>query len=323
MNNNRAPDLKSIEWLNSPRMSFEELKNVPVLLNFWNYTNAACLRAIPYMKSYSEKYGKEARILGVHVPLFNFERVPQNVQMALERMGIKYPVLLDNVRALWNTFNVTNRPTFILLDAKGNVRYTRANEGEYMTLEKNLQNLLKEKNPNVKLPELTKEERERCFPPTLDQNMGYLTGLIGNPEGFVFDQIVDYNDPDEHFDGFFYLNGTWQNDEQLEMHARESSNLSDYVALPYRAFEVNAVLAPEKGVPTKAFVMQDGQWLDNTIKGKDVKLDDRGRSFVLVDHPRLYRLVNNKEYNHHELKLATDEPGLGVYQFSFNSCPMA
>jgi|GEM_PF-1232476 len=317
----KKPDLKNMQWMNSEKMSLEEMKGKAVLINFWNYTNAACLRGVPYVKSYYEKYKNYAHIIGAHVPLFNFERVKQNVEMAIERMGIKYPVFMDNDREAWNAFDIINRPSFIILDGKGEVRYRRANEGGYSNLEKNLQNIIKEISPKVKLPEIMQEERG--VPTMIDINTGYLTGMIGNPEGFVYDQIVMYNDTEEHYEGFFYLNGMWQNEEQLVMHANESTNLSEYISLPYRAYGVNAVLAPEKGVPTKVYVMQDGLWLDDNNKGKDVQFDERKRSYVKVEHPRLYRIVDNKEIGKHELKLATDDYGLGVYQFSFNSCPLA
>ena len=84
-------------WFNSPPLDLKQLKGKVVLIDFWTYSCINCLRSIPHVKAWWEKYrGDGLVVIGVHAPEFAFEREPANVAQAIKDLGITYPVALDN-----------------------------------------------------------------------------------------------------------------------------------------------------------------------------------------------------------------------------------
>ena len=71
--------------------------------------------------------------------------------------------------------------------------------------------------------------------------------------------------------------------------------------------------------PGSVELLQDGHPLPAEDAGADVRFDD-GRSFVLVDQPRMYMLANNREFGTHDLSLSTTSDGIGLYAFTFVTC---
>ena len=102
----KAPNFIIIEnWINSNPLSIEDLKGKVVLVDFWTYTCINCIRTLPYLKNWDEKYrDKGLVIVGVHTPEFNFERKYENVLKAVNDYQLKYPVALDNAYATWNAY---------------------------------------------------------------------------------------------------------------------------------------------------------------------------------------------------------------------------
>jgi cytochrome c biogenesis protein CcdA/thiol-disulfide isomerase/thioredoxin len=129
----RAPELEGIvEWINSKPLSVEELRGRVVLIDFWTYSCINCLRTLPHLKAWDRAYRDDGLvILGVHSPEFAFERVPENVRKAVRKLGIRYPVALDNDFATWRAYANEYWPAKYLIDRSGRVRYFHFGEGEY------------------------------------------------------------------------------------------------------------------------------------------------------------------------------------------------
>jgi thiol-disulfide isomerase/thioredoxin len=141
----QAPDFKGINnWLNSAPLSMQELRGKVVMVNFWTYGCYNCVNTLPHVTKLHAKYkDKGLVIIGVHTPEFAFEKSLGNVQAALKRHGIQYPVAQDNDSATWNAYRNQYWPAQYIVDQTGRIVYSHAGEGAYDEIEKTIQNLLK------------------------------------------------------------------------------------------------------------------------------------------------------------------------------------
>ncbi len=146
-----APEFVGINhWLNSPELTLTQLKGKVVLVDFWTYTCINCIRTLPYVTSWYEKYKDQGFVVvGVHTPEFEFEKDTSNVQAAIKRYKINYPVAQDNDYATWTNYRNQYWPAHYLIDAEGNIRYTHFGEGKYEETEKMIQQLLQESGRQV------------------------------------------------------------------------------------------------------------------------------------------------------------------------------
>lgn len=135
----------AVEWLNSPALTSESLRGKVVLVDFWTYDCINCQHTLPYVKNWAQKYEKDGLVvIGVHTPEYGFERIISNVRDEVKKLGITYPVAIDNNYAIWRNFDNQYWPAHYLIDAKGQVRFTHFGEGRYETQEKMIQQLLQE-----------------------------------------------------------------------------------------------------------------------------------------------------------------------------------
>ncbi|PCR93095.1 cytochrome C biogenesis protein [Pseudomonas fluorescens] len=135
----------AVQWLNSPELSAESLRGKVVLVDFWTYDCINCQHTLPYVKDWEKKYGKDGLVvIGVHTPEYGYERIIDNVKDQVKKLGITYPVAIDNNYAIWRNFDNQYWPAHYLIDAKGQVRYTHFGEGRYEAQEQMIQQLLKE-----------------------------------------------------------------------------------------------------------------------------------------------------------------------------------
>lgn len=142
----QMPSLQgAVQWLNSPELSAESLRGKVVLVDFWTFDCINCQRTLPYVKQWAQRYEKDGLVvIGVHTPEYGFERVLANVQEQVKRLGITYPVAVDNDYRIWRAFDNLYWPAHYLIDANGQVRYTHFGEGAYATQEQVIQTLLAE-----------------------------------------------------------------------------------------------------------------------------------------------------------------------------------
>ena len=133
------------EWLNSPPLTTEGLKGKVVLVDFWTYSCVNCLRALPYVEAWAEKYKSQGLVvIGVHAPEFAFEKDIANVKKAVADLKVTYPVAVDNNYAIWRAFNNEYWPAHYFIDAQGQIRHHHFGEGEYDESEQVIQQLLAE-----------------------------------------------------------------------------------------------------------------------------------------------------------------------------------
>ena len=146
-----APEFTGIEsWVNSKPQTVKDLKGKVVLVDFWTYSCINCIRTQPYLKSWYDTYKDSGfEIIGVHAPEFAFERSKDNVEAAVKKAGLTYPVGLDNDFATWNAYKNQYWPASYLIDAEGNVRRVHEGEGQYKETEDAIRQLLQEKGATV------------------------------------------------------------------------------------------------------------------------------------------------------------------------------
>lgn len=133
------------EWLNSTPLTTEALKGKVVLIDFWTYSCINCLRAIPYVRAWADKYkGQGLVVIGVHAPEFAFEKNIKNVRTAVSDLKIDYPVAVDNDYAIWRAFNNLYWPAHYFIDAEGRIRHHHFGEGDYAESERVIQQLVAE-----------------------------------------------------------------------------------------------------------------------------------------------------------------------------------
>jgi thiol-disulfide isomerase/thioredoxin len=139
-----APNFVGINrWFNSAPLSMSELRGKVVLVDFWTYGCYNCVNTLPYVTKLYETYkGKGLVVVGVHTPEFPFERSAGNVQAALQRHGITYPVAQDNDSATWNAWHNQYWPAQYIVDQHGNVVFSHAGEGRYDEIEQTVRRLL-------------------------------------------------------------------------------------------------------------------------------------------------------------------------------------
>jgi hypothetical protein len=293
------------------------------LLEFWDYASANSLRTQPYVKEWRSKYWEfDLVIIGVHTPQFKFGRDPENVDAALRRLEIDYPVVMDNNAVIWTAYSNRMWPTRFLVDRDGFLRFSHQGEGGYDQFERAIQSLLVEVGYRGLLPDLLSPVRETdypgaiCFRPTAEVQLGYLKGTLGNAEGYSPESTMLYDDEGFHLDGRMYLKGKWYNERDGVRFDGENGE-EGHATLTYEAVEVNSVMGVEEHKPSIVFALQDSKPLTKDNAGGDIRFDDDGRSYVLVDSPRLFNIICNAEFGQHALSLRTDSPGLEIYSLSF------
>lgn len=135
----------AVQWLNSPELTTESLHGKVVLVDFWTFDCINCQHSIPYVNEWAKKYEKDGLVvIGVHTPEYPFERVIDNVRKNVEKLGLNYPIAIDNDYTIWRAFNNQYWPAHYFIDADGKIRYTHFGEGGYETQEKVIQQLLSE-----------------------------------------------------------------------------------------------------------------------------------------------------------------------------------
>lgn len=339
----RMPSLAAGEWLNGRSYTTNQLRGQVVLVDFWDYTCINCLRTLPYLKRWHQRYAHLGLvIIGIHTPEFGFAQFRHHLEAAIAEYEIPYAILLDNQQQNWSQFATRAWPTKFLIDSDGYIRFKRQGEGYYRETEQAIQTLLRQRQPNVDLPDLLPPLRAEdapgavCYRPTPElyagfQGGGLFGGALGNPEGYMPNRSVIYRLPPakEWQEGQFFVDGIWRAWPEALAFAGEQGG---EIVLPYSAVSVNAVLAPTADPvetaldmkPTEAApvveVVQDGRYLTQIEAGSDVIIGENGRSFVRIDRPRMINLVHNPDFGSHTLWLTFQARGLALYAFTFTGC---
>jgi thiol-disulfide isomerase/thioredoxin len=321
----RAPEIGRL-WFNSPPLSFRQLRGRVVLVDFWDYTCVNCIRTLPYVQAWHERYGgKGLTVIGVHTPEFTFAQYESNVERGIRQFGLTYPIVVDSDREIWKAFANRYWPTKYLLDKEGYLRYAHFGEGAYHESEEAIRELLREINPALAFPPLMEPVRAEdapgavCHRPSGELYLGHGRGQIGNDGGFKVDSIADYSLPTEFQENHFYAKGRWASTAEYMESAEEGEHV---LVLKYEAAGVHLVMAAPRGGACEVIIRQDGKPLDRARKTPDVrfrKVSGEDESYISVQQARMYQLVNNHDFGSHLLELNC-APGVAVFAFTFTSC---
>ena len=339
---NCAPEFAGTqEWLNSEPLSLDGLRGRVVLIDFWTYTCVNCIRTLPYLQSWHQRYAEDGLVIvGVHTPEFEFEKRLDNVRQATIDEGVAWPVVQDNEFSVWRSYGNRYWPAKYLIDHTGVIRYRHFGEGKYGETEEEIRKLLGESGAAADMSSMP-------LPSDQARDLGYLSqggritpeiiigykwattrGGVGQQETYL--QAANAHFRNEEGQEFFftapekletnlvYFNGFWQINAESAEHGRETSGYADYIALKFNSRSVNAVLTSESGEPYRVRLTLDGEYLTDENKGDDVLLGPDGESYLLVDTPKLYKLVENPDYTQGQvLRMAADSADFGLYSFTF------
>ncbi|MBI5476037.1 MAG: redoxin domain-containing protein [Ignavibacteriales bacterium] len=319
----RVPEIYGDYWLNSDPIQISGVTGIVVMIEFWDYCCNRCIRSLPYVREWYRRYSAQGLLLiGVHTPQFPFARDPVNIRKAVDNLNIKYPIVMDNDYLIWNAFRCTGWPTKVLIDKYGFIRYFHAGEGLYQNFEQALQSLLLNAGYQTGIPFVMDPIRETdrpgaiCYKETHEILAGWQRGTIGNVEGFGPESVVHYEDPNYYVEGRIYASGDWFNDRNYLKLETDNPN-GGYLTFLYQAKEVSAVIKPEGEKGFQLFVTQDDEPLSRGDKGADIRYDETGRSYFIVDDARLYNIVVNRQFGQHKLKFSTRSNGFAIYSIAF------
>ena len=312
-----APDLVGIaNYINTtPEQLAKEIEGKVVLYDIWTYSCINCVRTLPYVTAWNEKYVDDGLlIIGIHSPEFEFEKDLNNVQMAVNKYGINYPIVLDNDWETWKAFENRYWPRKYLADHEGYIRYDHIGEGGYQETEKIIQQLLEERSLSLgvqlasaeSLVDIEEFQHTSFRTPELYFGYKFSQGRnqLGNSEGFNPNNEVTYSLPQDFQQHYFYVEGTWENLEGSMKLVSETGS----IVLLYHAKEVNIVTAnyAELEIFLDEIPIPASYSGNDVISGK-VKTTEAG----------LYNIVNSEEPASHLLKIDISEPGFEIYTFTF------
>ncbi len=306
------PEFSGIEtWLNSDALRAEDLKGKVVLIDFWTYSCINCIRTLPYVTSWYEKYKEKGFVvIGVHTPEFAFEKEEKNVRSALARHGITYPVALDNAYGTWNNYSNRYWPAHYLFDAQGRLRQYHFGEGKYDETELAIQALLKEagREAAMEITEAEAPDLGRVGSPETYLGYARISGYA-SPEKIAQDVVSTYTKPKNVGLNHIAFSGSWK--IEAERAVSEDKASLTYV---YSASAANLVLG---GSGKRVEVRLDGRPVPEAFRGADTVLGADGKTFIKIDGERLYELTNGRgSYGEHVLELFFDD-GVSAYAFTF------
>ncbi|MFY0732030.1 cytochrome c biogenesis protein DipZ [Pseudomonas sp. NFX15] len=308
----------AVQWLNSPPLDAQALKGKVVLVDFWTYSCINCLRSLPYVKAWADKYRDQGLVvIGVHAPEFAFERDVNNVTKAMKDLGINYPVAIDNEFKIWRAFNNEYWPAHYFADAQGRIRYHHFGEGEYAESERVIQQLLREAggkvsggliNAKADGVQMAPDNNEVQSPETY---VGYQRAEHFVPDtALVPDKVAAYNPPAQLALNDWSLGGQWHvGSERATASAPESR-----IVYRFHARDLHLVLGPgAEGKPVRFKVLIDGK-APGDAHGMDVAPDGSGT----VTDQRLYQLVRQSGgVTDRTFSIEFLDPGASAYAFTF------
>jgi thiol-disulfide isomerase/thioredoxin len=313
------PDLSgATSWINSPPLNREQLKGKVVLIDFWTYSCINCLRSLPYLRAWDARYRASGLvIIGVHAPEFDFEKDPANIQKALRKFGITYPVAVDSNHRIWSAFHNQYWPAHYFIDATGRIRYQHFGEGNYDESERWIQKLLKERNgaqpsSSGALPraddgaEMPADGTALGSPETY---IGYQRAeRFASPGGLQAGQEQLYLAPRTLEPNQWGFSGAWIDHGEAAVLGRAPGR----ILFRFHARDLHLVMGPGAG-PVRFRIRIDGQ-----APGADhgVDCDEQGLGTVTED--RLYQLVRQRgKISDHTFEIEFLDPGVRAFAFTF------
>lgn len=304
----QAPEIISGgEWINSKPLTIANLRGKVVLIDFWTYTCINCIRTLPYLQNWSEKYKDQGLIvIGVHSPEFEFEKDLDNVKKAVKDFGLTYPIVQDNNFDTWRAYANQYWPAKYLIDKDGNIRYTHFGERNYDETEKMIQQLLKENHQKV---------NQKIDNPTYS-----ITSQT--PEIYLGYKRIEYLDPNQNFQpdvlsnfvnsnkinpNIYALNGNWIINIESANPQKDAK-----LFLNFSAKEVYLVMKPKTGTNSQVKILLDNKNLNSETQGKNI-ID----STINVTSDSPYQIIKLKNPSRHLLELEFLDSNTEIFAFTF------
>jgi cytochrome c biogenesis protein CcdA/thiol-disulfide isomerase/thioredoxin len=307
-------------WLNSPPLTPESLRGKVVVVDFWTYSCINCLRALPYVESWYQKYKDHGLVvIGVHAPEFAFEKDPSNVRRAVADLKIAYPVALDNDYAIWQAFNNQYWPAHYFIDATGHIRAHHFGEGNYDESEQTIRTLLTEAGQSELPPpgmggakavgvQAPPDEAHDQSPETY---VGYRRAdNFASPGGFAQDQAHVYSAPVALKLNQWALGGSWNVDPEKAVLGASGGKIE----FRFYARDLHLVLGPGGGGKPVRFRVT----LDGAAPAANHGADTDSSGAGIIDGQRLYQLIRQSgDVGEHVFSIEFLDPGVQAYSFTF------
>lgn len=314
------PDLDgAVGWINSPPLSQKSLRGKVVLVDFWTYSCINCLRALPYVEAWSEKY-KDAGlvVIGVHTPEFAFEKERSNVEKAVRDLHLTYSVAIDSNYQIWRAFDNEYWPAHYFIDGKGRIRYHHFGEGEYDQSERVIQQLLKENGAQSLADGVVKVSGSGVETPPDSANVASPETYIGykRSENFASEEPINrdvrsvYTPHPRLSQNQWALAGVWTvGSEDAVLQSADGK-----IVFRFHARDLHLVLGPSKnGKPVRFLVKIDG-----TAPGDDHGSDTDASGAGTVKEHRLYQLIRQKgTVEDRTFEIEFLDPGVQAFAFTF------
>jgi cytochrome c biogenesis protein CcdA/thiol-disulfide isomerase/thioredoxin len=312
------PDLPAALWINSGPLDPDALKGHVVLIDFWTYSCINCLRTLPYIRAWAQKYKESGLIvIGVHTPEFAFEKDFGNVRRAVTDLNITYPVALDNDYTIWKAFHNSFWPADYLIDGTGHIRHHHFGEGKYEETEQHIQELLKEDrgapfvNGFVKVAGAGAEAPPDNDVESPETYIGYeRSDSFVSPGGFRQDSPHVYSVPKHLELNQWGLAGNWTDRAQ----SASLGSAPGRIVYRFHARDLHLVLGrAADGSPIRFRVKLDGQ-APGPNHGVDTDAEGNGR----VTEHRLYQLIRQKTaVDDRTFEIEFLDPGVQAFAFTF------
>jgi cytochrome c biogenesis protein CcdA/thiol-disulfide isomerase/thioredoxin len=286
-----------------------------VLVDFWTYSCINCQRTLPYLNAWYKKYADQGlEIVGIHTPEFSFEKVQSNVQDAVKRLGINYPVVLDNDYGTWNAFGNEYWPREYLIDIDGYVVHDHAGEGDYDGTEEAIQAALAERASILGSGPVSGGTVAPADVISMDSSQ------VNSPETYFGSNRNEYlangeqstsgvqelSIPDNISLNNLYLAGSWDFNPEYA----ETSETNAKIVYKYDAKNLYFVASSNLGANIK--IILDGKPL-TTNMGSDVNADGT----ATIKENRLYNIVSGSSYGTHTIEIDVIKGTLDAYTFTF------
>ena len=304
-------------WLNSPPLTMEQLRGKVVLVDFWTYSCINCLRTLPYVKAWSDKYKDQGLVvIGVHTPEFAFEGKVDNVRAAMRRLGVDYPVAVDNDYRIWRAFNNRYWPAHYFIDAQGRIRHHHFGEGQYEQSERVIQRLLAEAGAEAMPGETVvvqatgaqaaADRASRRSPETYSATP---RRRASRPARSAATRATAYALSPLAALNAWGLDGRWTVGAQQARLDRPGGR----IAFRFHARDLHLVLGSPDGKPVRFRVTLDGK-----PPGADAGMDVDASGAGVVNDQRLYQLVRHKgPVTERTFEIEFLDPGVEAFAFTF------
>jgi cytochrome c biogenesis protein CcdA/thiol-disulfide isomerase/thioredoxin len=310
-------------WLNSPPLTRESLRGKVVLVDFWTYSCINCIRALPYVRAWAQKYAAQGLVvIGVHTPEFAFEKQEANVRRALTDLGVTWPVAMDNDFQIWRAFKNQYWPAHYFIDAQGRIRHHHYGEGEYDRSERVIQQLLAEAgrtgvpggvvDPRAggaqAAPDFTTVKSPETY-------VGYSRGnnFAAKPFPVKHDAAANYVTPSALTLNQWGLEGVWTIGSEMS----RLEKAGGAILFRFQARDLHLVLGPQKSGES-AKPVRFRVTLDGKPPGASHGMDTDAEGLGTVTTERLYQLIRQDgPVQERTFRIEFRDPGVQAFAFTF------